>query len=406
MDKKLPFIKASTPIQKATVYTPAQGFNISQQIGPLTPPIIGTPGTVNATGGRDFLSIDVSNDYLPYITQASYLRNHLKVIPMDRTSMYIPKLAGRARFYSTGEGRVMSQTGVPTTTIALIAKTMSVSTTVPRELADDSNIDIFDMLQEHLLDQAVLFEEESFLLGDTATFNGSGSVRSLYDGISTLAEYDSTGSSDPQADNAAQLINAAGQPFSIEHVNTMLTRMKLFGTNPEHILGIISRTDAQAIRGDSTILKQLTNFGPSSVLRTGKIGHLFGVPMVQTNLLDPDYYPSTDDGYFWTFTAWGAESPGDAESAVSLSNVDKGQRQYAPFSRESDAVARTATEREALFVHKDSCLIGDRQQLELNCSPHVALAARSLFLAVHERLAFTGAYRKGLLKVVRLGGTA
>jgi len=426
MNRRQPFVKSNQNFQKAgdfpttwgdsgsvpadyqTVYNPGQGFNVSAQVGSLTAPIIGSPGVINSIGGRDFLSIDVTQEYLPYINQASYLRKHHRVVPMDGPSKYIPKIAGPAKVYATGEGQVMSQTVIPTTTVALIAKAMAVSFAIPREIADDSIINLLPAIREHLVDRFVLAEEEAFLLGDENTFAGSGSVRSMFNGLSVGGEYNSLGSSDVMANNGAELINAAGNPFSTEHVNEALEKLDLLGQNPDHILGIISRKHARTLRGDSTLLRQLTNFGPSPTFRTGRIGQIFGVNLVQTNLLNPNAMVPSDDGQWWGFLGFGSETPVEMTTPGGndpdlLSDYGTGNRIYSYYGSEALAKAHQTTLTEALFVHKDSAVIGDRQKLEIEMSAHTLLAARSLLLVAHERIAFALQLRRGICKVIQLG---
>lgn len=426
------------------VYNNATGFNVSARVGSLTPHIIGTPGVVNAIGGRDFLTIDVTQEYLPYIQQASYLRKHLKTVPMQTTSKYIPKIAGPARVYATSEGSVMQQTTIPTTTVALIAKAMAVSFAIPREIADDSFINLLPAVRDHLVDRFVLAEEEAFLLGDQRVFAYTDSVRGLFNGLSVSAEYDSTRGDDVMADNGSPYINAGGNPFSIEHINEALENLDLLGQNPDHILGIISRRHARTIRGDSTLLRTLTNFGPSPTFRTGRIGQVFGINMVQTNLLNSNIPVATADGYYWAFMGFGSDTApytqtgsygddgqfnpaysGDAIKGVvaggwtedsftsgssswgytdnKLDNPGVGNRVYSPFASPADAKRSYAPYTEALFIHKDTAVIGDRQKLELEMSAHTLLAARSLLMVAHQRLAFALQLRKGSLKVLNIG---
>lgn len=406
-NKKESFIKSTLDVAPGTAYNPEQGFNISAQVGSLSSlPIMGTPGTVNSIGGRDFLAVDVTEDFLPYINQASYIRKHFKAVPMDGPSTYIPKIAGPARVYATGEGAVMSQTKIPTTTVALIAKAMAVSFAVPREIADDSIINLMPAIRDHLVDRFVLAEEEAFLLGDTTTFAGTGSVRGMFDGVSVHSEYDANGGFDVMSNNAAELVNANGNPFSIEHINIALENLDLMGQNPDHLLGIISRRHARTIRGDSTVLRTLTNFGPSPVFRTGRIGQIFGINMVQTNLLNANTAIATDDGNYWTLVGFGSETPGNGASPDLspdvLSDYGNGERVYRYFSSETLASAATTPYSEALICHKDACLIGDRQKLELEMSAHTLLPARALLMVAHERIAFTAQLRKGLCKIVNL----
>jgi hypothetical protein len=416
MKKKESFIKSnSEPLQKAsTVYSPSAvqagtstfGFNMSAQEGSLTSfPIMGSPGVTNSIGGRDFLSVDVTQDFLPYINQASYLRKHFKIYPMDGASMYIPKFAGPAYAYATGEGQVMSHTQIPTTTVALVAKAMAVSFSVPREIADDAIINLMPAIRDHLVDRFVLHEEEAFLLGDTTTFSGTGSVRSMFDGLSKLGEWDSLGGTDVMSNNAAQYVNAAGNPFSTEHVNASLEQLDLMAQNPSHLLGIISRRHARTIRGDGMVLKQLTNFGPSSVFRTGRIGELFGTNFVQTNLLNPTSPIATTDGNYWSFVGFGGETPADIVSPANdtLGDIGLGNRIYNYYNSSAAAAAATTTYSEAIIVHKDACVIGDRQKLELEMSAHTLLPARALLLVSHERIAFAGQLRKGIIKIIQLG---
>jgi hypothetical protein len=416
MKKKQSFLKGSNPeaLQKATtVYSPsavtsgstAVGFNISQQVGDLsTYPIMGTPGVTNSIGGRDFLSVDVTTDFIPYINQASYMRSHFEVYPMDGPSVYKPKFAGAAQAYATGEGQVMAHTQFPTTTVALVAKAMAVSFSIPREIADDAIINLMPAIRDHLVDRFVLAEEEAFLLGDPSFFAGTGSVRSLFSGISKLAEYDSAGGEDVMSNNAAPLVNAEGNPLSIEHVNEAIENLDLLAQNPDDLLGVMNRHHARTLRGDGVVLKVLTNFGPSPVFRTGRIGEVFGIKFVQTSLLNPKYPIATNDGKYWAWVGFGGETPAEITSpdSDSLSDYGTGNRIYAQYNTSAAASAAQTAYSEILIAHKDSCVIGDRQAIELESSAHTMLAARSLLMVAHERLAFTGQLRKGLVKIVQL----
>jgi hypothetical protein len=262
------------------------------------------------------------------------------------------------------------------------------------------------MIRDHIGQRFVLGEEESFLLGDPDFFAGTGSVRQNWDGLSKLGEYDDTldDDLDPAANNGCKYVDAEGNPFNTEHVNEALENLELYSQNPEHLLGIITRHHARTLRGDGVILKTLTNLGPSPVLRTGRIGDIMGVRFVHTSLLHPAYPVRTTDGNNWAFVGFGSETPSEISDPSNdvLADVGVGNRIYNYYGSAAAAKAARTPYSEALIIHKDCAVIGDRQQLEIESSAHLLLLARSVAIAAHERVAFAGQYRKGICKVIAL----
>lgn len=416
--KKAADSSTETELKKSTIYShdpisdgDSLGFNLSGQVGDLTSwPVAGVPGTTNTVGGRDFLELEVSRQVIPYIQQGSVLRGHFDTITMSGPTMSLPKFADAMSVYSTAEGNIVKNTTQPTTTIALIARPMSVSLLLPRELTDDAPVDIMKMLIDGLIARFVLAEEEAFLLGDINTFTGTANVRGLFDGLTKLGEHDSSGSTDSAAENGAPLANAAGADFNPEFLNGSLEHLDLFGQNPEDLLALINRKHARAVRGDGMVTRQYTNFGNSSVFRSGRLGRIYGMQVAQTRLLNSNYPIATADDYYWAQYGFGDDrvSPGPSQESPGAgddtSTAGNGERMYWYYATEEEANDARTDLSEAIVVHKDACVIGDRQDLEVEMSPHVAMTSRSYFVIAHERVAFAPKYRRAIHKIVNLGG--
>lgn len=143
---------------------------------------------VNSAGGV-FVPEELQNEIIVLRNQYGLARRDLRVMPMGRDTMTIPKLVSGLTMYFTGEGIAATQSQPVWTNVRLTAKKASVLTLYSSELDEDAVINIGDVLTSEIAYAYALGEDGCLFSGDgTSTYGGMTGLRSIFNaGVGTLA---------------------------------------------------------------------------------------------------------------------------------------------------------------------------------------------------------------------------
>lgn len=169
---------------------------------------------VNSAGGV-FVPEELQNEIIVLRNQYGLARRDLRVMPMGRDTMTIPKLVSGLTMYFTGEGVAATQSQPVWTNVRLTAKKASVLTLYSSELDEDAVINIGDVLTSEIAYAYALGEDGCLFSGDgTSTYGGMTGLRSIFNtGVGTLAgSVDAASGHDTMAEiDATDLASAQGK---------------------------------------------------------------------------------------------------------------------------------------------------------------------------------------------------
>lgn len=143
---------------------------------------------INSAGGV-FVPEEMQNEIIVLRNRYGLARRDLRVMPMGRDTMSVPKLVSGLTMYFTGEGQAATQSQPVWTNVRLTAKKASVLTLYSSELDEDAVIDIGDTLTSEIAYAYALGEDGCLFSGDgTSTYGGMTGLRTIFNsGVGTLA---------------------------------------------------------------------------------------------------------------------------------------------------------------------------------------------------------------------------
>lgn len=143
---------------------------------------------VNSAGGV-FVPEEMQNEIIVLRNSYGLARRDLRVMPMGRDTMTIPKLVSGLTMYFTGEGIAATQSQPVWGNVRLTAKKASVLTLYSSELDEDAVIDIGDTLISEIAYAYAVGEDGCLFSGDgTSTYGGMIGLRTIFNsGVGSLA---------------------------------------------------------------------------------------------------------------------------------------------------------------------------------------------------------------------------
>jgi len=125
-------------------------------------------------------------------------RRECRVIPMGADSLTIPRMVGNTTVYFPGEGGSITDSDRGTDAVTLSAKKAAVLTKISSELAEDSVIDVAEMLAQDMAWAFAKKEDECLVDGDgSATYGNMIGIRTkMVDGNHTGSYVDATAADD------------------------------------------------------------------------------------------------------------------------------------------------------------------------------------------------------------------
>jgi HK97 family phage major capsid protein len=142
-----------------------------------------------ASAGGYLTPEEISNDIIILRNDYGLARRALRVMPMGRDTINIPKLTGALTMYFTGEGTVATSSDPTWGNVRLSAKKASILTLYSSELDEDAVISIGDLLTGEIAYAYAQGEDNCLFSGDgTSTYGNIQGLRTIFNnGVSSLA---------------------------------------------------------------------------------------------------------------------------------------------------------------------------------------------------------------------------
>ncbi len=142
-----------------------------------------------ATAGGYLVPEELSNEIIVLRNDYGLARRALRVMPMGRDTITIPKLVSGLTMYFTGEGAAATATDPVWGNVRLAAKKASVLTLYSSELDEDAAFSIGDILTGEIAYAYALGEDNCLFNGDgSSTYGGITGLRTIFNnGVGSLA---------------------------------------------------------------------------------------------------------------------------------------------------------------------------------------------------------------------------
>ena len=143
---------------------------------------------INSAGGV-LVPSELQSEIIVLRNSYGLARRDLRVMPMGRDTLTVPKLVSGLTMYFVGEGVAPTQSQVVWTNVGLTAKKGSVLTVFSSELDEDAVVDYGDILTGEIAYAFATGEDNCLFLGDgTSTYGGMTGLRKIFnDGVGALA---------------------------------------------------------------------------------------------------------------------------------------------------------------------------------------------------------------------------
>lgn len=143
---------------------------------------------VNSQGGV-LVPEEIENEIITLRNSYGLARRLLRVVPMGRDTLTIPKWTSGLTMYFVGEGAAITQSTAGLTNVRLTAKKAGVLTLISSELDEDAVVSIGDFLAGEFGYAFAKGEDDCLFQGDgTSIYGGMTGFRKIFnDGVGTLA---------------------------------------------------------------------------------------------------------------------------------------------------------------------------------------------------------------------------
>ncbi len=143
---------------------------------------------INSAGGA-LVPSEVASEIIVLRNQYGLARRDLRVMPMGRDTMTIPKIVSGLTAYFTGEGVAATQSQPVWSNVGLTAKKSSILTVYSSELDEDAFVEIGDILTEEMAYAYAVLEDTCLFSGDgTSAYGGMTGLRTIFNaGVGSLA---------------------------------------------------------------------------------------------------------------------------------------------------------------------------------------------------------------------------
>lgn len=164
--------------------------------------------TTNAAGG--FLVPDeLASSIIALRETYGRFRQNVRVIPMGREVMSVPRRAGGVTATFTGEATDLTESDPSWNRVNLVAKKVGVLTKVSSELAEDAIINIADLVADEMGQAFALLEDQVGFTGDGTSTHGGihGLTIKIVDGNHAAGAVDATSGEDQFSEITQDSIN-------------------------------------------------------------------------------------------------------------------------------------------------------------------------------------------------------
>jgi len=278
-------------------------------------------GTATAGEGSDWVPTDFS------ATLIDEVRLQLKVAALHRNITMpgdpytIPVKIGRSRAYNVAEATSdnpseMRKSQLETSSQTLNAKTVGVATAFSYEVAEDSIIPIIPIVRSDIVASLADSRENATINGDTASSHqDTGLTLTNDDQLKLWSGYRKLCPSGTKID-----FDTGTEAFTTANFRNVRKSMGKYGANPADIAWVVSIECYIRMLGLSEVLT-VDKYGPNSPILTGELGKFDGSPLIVSEFVRND---------------------------LNASGVYDGT---------------TTTETEAILVHRESFVFGDRRSI-------------------------------------------
>jgi hypothetical protein len=357
-------------------------------------------------GGEDvsvgnFLPTPLYNQFIELLREKTFTRSLFRTINMPNAVLDIPAVsAGTRVYYQSAEADAGISTSITASKITLTARKLMAQVLMSKEVLEDANNNLQQVMTRDFASSLAAAEEEAFLVGratvGTVTganeaydspatasqlennikrttnlwFDRSGAAEDLDSGSGT-STYNFANSSNKICDgivsvgiDAGNVINAGGESFYGTGAYTLLrqaiNKLGILGRNKKDLALIINPVSSSQLLM-STELMTLEKYGRDATIITGEVGQLFGVKVIESTFLPTgvgDVALAGDEiqgSYQAETTHYGA---GGVAVLVHVPSVMVGDRRKVSINTEEvlelDAFRTVLTSRVAFGVERES----------------------------------------------------
>tara|TARA_Y100000817_G_C16828132_1_gene532202 strand:+ start:27 stop:1175 length:1149 start_codon:yes stop_codon:yes gene_type:complete len=353
-----------------------------------------------ATSAGSFLPTPLYNQFIELVREKTFTRSLFRSINMTNKVLDIPSIsAGTTVYYQGDEATDGIATSITSAKITLTARKLMAQVLMSREVMEDANQNLQQIMTRDFASALAAAEEEAFLVGRNsaptiAGDNDDGNAGTDLLKIRTTTNlwqdttgtsvalngvnYNFTNSSNKICDgvvsvaaDAGNVVDGAGDSFYGTAAYTLLRKainqLGVLGRNKKDLALIINPVSASQLLM-STELMTLEKYGRDATIVTGEVGQLFGVKVVESSFLPSGQGDVASGGT----EVGGSYSVGGTPDVYGLGGV-------------------------AVLVHVPSVMVGDRRRVSINTEDVIEKDAMRTVLT--SRVAF-GVERTGAVSLI------
>jgi HK97 family phage major capsid protein len=242
--------------------------------------------TLGLSDVPDFLPEPLADEVIQYIREQNWCRQLFRSFHMPSRTFDIPKVTDGFDAYYGSAGESAQETSLSTSTVQYIAKKLFAACTIDTEVFEDSQPNVRALVMEEFAKAAAEAEEKAMVQGDvdhtptTSTLASATTTtwytkdsRLAFDGLFTIAADTASG--------APSALDASSADMSFALLNEAIYKLGKYGTNRSNLVLLVNRYAAMKLRADDKVVT-VDKFGPNAPVKTGYLGNMLGVDIVET----------------------------------------------------------------------------------------------------------------------------
>ena len=349
-----------------------------------------TVGAGDDASVGNFLPTPLYNQFIELLREKTFTRSLFRTINMANAVLDIPAVsAGTRVYYQSAEADAGIATSITASKITLTARKLMAQVLMSKEVLEDANNNLQQVMTRDFASSLAAAEEEAFLVGRATTSaagheageneaygdaaaptpselaNNLKRTTNLWatqtgvsvdlDSGSGASPYNFTNSSNKICDgivsvglDAGNVVYAGGSSFYGTDAYTLLrqaiNQLGILGRNKKDLALIINPVSSSQLLM-STELMTLEKYGRDATIITGEVGQLFGVKVLESTFL-PTGVTDLDDAN----ETGGSYKVGAGNTTFGVGGV-------------------------AVLVHVPSVMVGDRRKVSINTEEVLELDA-------------------------------
>ena len=336
-----------------------------------------TVGAGDDASVGNFLPTPLYNQFIELLREKTFTRSLFRTINMANAVLDIPAVsAGTRVYYQSAEADAGIATSITASKITLTARKLMAQVLMSKEVLEDANNNLQQVMTRDFASSLAAAEEEAFLVGrataptiagDHAAGNATTDLLKIQtttnlwgnetgvQALNGVAGYDFDTSANKICDgivtvgaDAGNVIDAGGDSFYGTTAYTLLrqaiNQLGILGRNKKDLALIINPVSSSQLLM-STELMTLEKYGRDATIITGEVGQLFGVKVLESTFL-PTGVTDLDDAN----ETGGSYKVGAGNTTFGVGGV-------------------------AVLVHVPSVMVGDRRKVSINTEEVLELDA-------------------------------